>query len=895
MKIFVNGFIIFILLVVINLQSLYCKEQNMINSLDAPINSTKEYKLKNGLKIIIREDSSAPLFSQTIFYKIGAINDKESFTGAAHFLEHMQFNGTQTRPKGMIAEEMEKRGATFNAATSNDYTMYYLTLPSGKDNLEFAMGLEADRMRNSIINEEEIQREKQVILSELSGGENNPITILYRETLKEIFPNHPYGDPIIGWRKDVSSIKAIDLKEHYDDYYQPDNAVLVIAGDIKTQEVLEEAEKTFGNIPSTSINRKIRASRHNIETSNHGIEIFAPSESKAVLFAWQCPSFINKDYIALSMLSSILTKGNLSRLEKKIVDTGKAANINSSVRQGIDPFVFSILATTSKEGDLDEITKITLKEIKTIRENGISNEELERVKAKAETSFLFGLEDPSEITLQLGFFELISGDWKRTFSWVDELKSINQEDIKRVANLYLTDDKLFLSKLINSNSNEIKINKTQKPFEENLFKAKQKGIQAKEITFKNGLKLILRENENVPVISIHGTIDAGEIYENKKQNYAVATLTAMMLDRGTENLNRNNISSILENMGASIEFSADTEVINLEAQSRSSDKEKLISLIAQELRKPLFAEEEFVKLKTQLLLQLEQSRDDLDYLGKIAFNQLLYSENHPYYELSINEQIEKLKALSIKDLKEFYKAYYEPKRIILVISGDFANDEMTNLIAEYFGDWTNTNTAKDFNIPNVEIKKTQETKIIEVAGKSQANIIIGHAGVINRKDKDFYALLVANDILGGGSTLTSKLGKEIREKKGLVYSVYSRFNAYRGAGSFKINLGTNPKNIDEAITSAKEIIKAFLLGDISDEEITRAKNYRKGAFIAHNLVSNANVASALNLYAILGLDLNTINDYPKIIDSLTKEEIISAAKKYIYPDNLQIVIIKPKN
>lgn len=867
-----------------------------VNSVSAKKNimpKVQEFYLDNGLQVLIKEDHKAPVFVQALFYKVGSRNDVEGVTGSAHFLEHMQFNGTQKRAKGSIPKEIEAQGGTFNAGTSYDYTVYHMSLPSSKENLEFAMELEADRMRNSIINTKEAERERQVVLEEMSRGENSPFQILYRETLKNIYPEHPYGDPIIGWRGDVENTTAQELKEQYDKYYQPNNAVLVLVGDINAQEALETAKKYYGVIPASNTGSAKLASRNPRPLTKRNTILDIPSQSQGVLLAWDTVKFTDEDFIPLSILSSVLTSGDLSRLEKELIDTNIATAVDSSARQGIDNFIFSIISIASKDKDLDKIEKLVLNEIKEIQSKGIKAEELQRIKAKAKTQFLLGLEEPMDMAMQLGFFELIGDGWESTFDWVNKIDSVTTADIQLAARKYLTEEKLFRGLLTDKKEEQKAVQ------EESATQAQ--GIKAEKIKLDNGLTVILREDKTLPLVSMHGILDAGEIYENiGKHKYGTSSLVSMMLDRGTKELSRDDISQELEQIGASLGISTEEEYVDMSGYSLSTDLDKLLYLLKQELFAPAFPVNELNKLKTQLADYLEQSKDDLKTLGRIKLAQLLYKREHPLFEPSLEDQMELLEQINVNDLKEYHSSYFAPNRLTLAFAGDFDKKELIKLLNKYFGSLEASSgklltngELQEYIANNQQELNTQKQEVITVPGKKQANIYLGYPAPMNRTHHDYYAYLIANDILGGGSSLTSHLGYNVREKNGLVYSIYSSSGAYRFPHNFKIQMGTSPDTIDKAINITKQTVKEFIRGNITDEEIRRAKNYRKGSFVSNNLVSNANIAHSLCLANLWGLSLDNINNYPDNIEKVSKEDIIRVAKKYFSPDKLQTVIAKP--
>ncbi|MDX1918769.1 MAG: pitrilysin family protein [Candidatus Caenarcaniphilales bacterium] len=898
---------------------------NKTNPMIKPIQTfhdTKEFRLSNGLKVLIKEDHSAPVFTQIIYFRVGSRNDPKGISGISHYLEHMQFNGTKTRPKGAISQGIESRGGSFNAATSTDYTMYYMTLPSTEENIDFSIELEADRLRNSIVEQAEADREKQVVLAELSGGENNPLTLIYRDVMKATYPTHPYGIPIIGWEHEVKSIKLEDLRLHYDTFYQPNNAVLILVGDIDSAKVLEKIENSFGKIPPSKLPiPEIKPESSPI--TQHNVQINFPTESSYVDLSYRVTSFTDKDYTTLSALSAILTNGSLSRLEKALVDTGKASYVSSSVRQGIDPFCFNILAVTDPSGDLSQIEASIKTEIKKVAEEGVTEEELERVKAKSETGFLFGIEDSEGLANQLGFFEVVSRDWKRTYNWTEELNAIKPKDIQRVAQTYLNDTNLVIGRLQGNSSHtgDLSLPAQMMPLSEHanyksdcssdepiiqklstetasLSKTTSlygRGVHASSHTLKNGLRIILRENHTNPVVALNGYIDAGEVFDHGFGKLGASTITALMLERGTQKFDRNQLSNQLELLGAEIEFHPETDYVNLSARGRARDLTKIMHLLAEQIEHPTFPEQELQILKTQILSELSQSKDDFKVLGKIALHQALYPENHPYREYSIATQIESVQKIKPQDLESFHREFYQPNRMTLVISGDFKMQEVLKVAEQVFGDWkVDPNSQQSlYAVPVPENISSTDTKVIEIPGKSQAAVIFGQINSVKRSDADFYPLLIANDILGGGSTLTSRLGSKVREEAGLVYSIYSQFQMGRAPGPFTVKMGVAPDKIDQAIALTKAELERFSGAEITDEELERAKNYRKGLFISQNLTSNSAIASALNQYSLVGLDLETINEYPRRIEEVSKSDVQRVINQYLKPYQMQIIILRP--
>jgi zinc protease len=869
--------------------------------------NTQEFTLPNGLKVLIREDHSAPVFTQVVMYKVGSKNDPQGGSGIAHYLEHMQFNGTKSRPKGAISEGIEKRGGSFNAATGTDYTMYYVTIPALTENLDFTLDLEADRMRNSIINQAEAVREKKVVLSELMGGENNPRTLLSREVYKNIFPQHPYGIPIIGWREEVESVKAEALVEFYNTYYQPNNATLILVGDIDSKAAAKKITKYFEQIPASQKPVPERVVFEHNKDIKKNIVVKSPTATHMLSLNWPAVEFRHPDYAALFVLSAILSNGDLSRLEKSLVDTGKVSYIEASMRKGFDPFNFSVFAAADKQADLDSVQKIILKEIENIQSKSVTSEELERVKAKAETGYWFGLEEPDSLASQLGFFEVVAGDWKKAFSWSEQIQAVTVEQVQDVAKKYLKPEQLLVGKLLddpnykgpkplgNLQQSEVANLKPPVISQNQTASLSKTGIHPEKITLPNGITLILRQNKNLPIVAVSASMDAGALFDQKLGKQGISSLTSMMLNRGSKNYTRDQFNIALDRIGADLEVTSQQDYVSFSAKSRARDLDQILGLLAEQARFPNFPKDEFDKLKLQVLSELEQSKDNIGALGKIAIMQAMYEKDHPYYEPTIDEQIKAVQNLSLSDLQDFHKTYFQPERMILVISGDFDKNKLLDSVNKYFADWKSDLEAKPLSsaVQNGELTKAS-SKTLELAGKSQSVVIMGHVGQINRSHPDFYPLLVANDILGGGSTLASRLGKRVREEAGLVYSIQSSFSVGRSAGPFMLQMGVPAGKVAEAVNLTKDEVKRFISDEIADEEFERAKNFRSGFFVSHNLTSNESVASSLNQYALWNMDLETINTYSQKIQSVTKDDVKRVMAKYLHPDNLHLVIVNPK-
>ncbi len=864
--------------------------------------------LPNGLKVLIEENHQSPVFAQSIFYDVGSRLDPKGRSGIAHYLEHMQFNGTDKLSKTEISSEIERLGGSFNAATSTDYTVYYVTMPSSSEGLEFSLRLEADRMRNSKLDAEEAAREKKVVMTELAGGENNPFTVIHRQTMKALYPEHPYGIPIIGWPNEIEATTPADLKAFYDNFYQPDNATLVLSGDLDTAKTMELVKKYFGGLPKPSrvLNKSTVQLKNNSDkqTESRKVQVKIPSESNLLIYAWDTVNFAHPDYVSLSVVASVLAGGKLSRLEKALVETGLASYVGANLRQGKEDFAFSIIVATDRQGDLQKIGSVIERELAKLIAEGASPEELARVKAKAETGFIFGLEEPSGMASQLGSFEVVGGDWRRTYGWLEELKQMPLAAVQTAAKKYLDPNRAVIGELNGEPGGAELLDPSAAGGVQHYKPVTDTPRAAQSVSYKvdfsdqklaNGLRLIHRENAQLPIIAISATVDAGEGMAEAGSEL-IPTLAAMMLERGTKTRSKDQLNIELENIGAELSVESSEDFLHFTMKGRAEDFEALVDILADVISSPSFPEEELKTLKVQLLSEIEQGKDEPGSLARTALYKSILDKDHPYRALSPDEEIARVQQITTADLSQFHTDFInQPASMIVSLSGAVSASEAERVFSAKIKKSDKAGKAKDpfKQDRSALISKKATTVQAELPGKSQAIVMLGQYVPVDRSSDEYYAMLLANEVLGGGSTLASLLGKEVREENGLVYSIYSSLHSSRAAGPFTIKMGIATENIPKAVALSKQCLKELIAGEFSGADLERAKSHRIGAFISRILTTNAAVASSLNYYAIWGLPLETINEYPELISAVDKQQVTAVSKKHLNPEALSMSVYKP--
>lgn len=393
--------------------------------------------LKNGMKILVLENSSIPNANMYLFYKVGSRNEHVGITGISHFFEHMMFNGAEKYGPKIFDRTMEANGGANNAYTSENITAYTNWFPSSS--LEVIFDLEADRIAHLNFDSAMIESERGVILSERSTGlENNPMEELWQEVQATAFIAHPYMWPVIGWESDIKNWTKQDLENYFHTYYAPNNCLVVISGDVKVDEVKELAQKYWEPIPSAPASRKV----HTIEPEQTGERrVFVQREvpTPYLMITYHVPQSGTEDYYALELLSSILSQGRSSRLYSSLVEENQVAlEVGSYYGDAFDPTLFYFYGVCNDGLKASELESAILIEIQKIIDEGIAENELQKVKNQKLMSFYKTLETINGMSNTIGTYELFFGDYKKLFSAPDDYKKITVKDIQRVAAKYFT-------------------------------------------------------------------------------------------------------------------------------------------------------------------------------------------------------------------------------------------------------------------------------------------------------------------------------------------------------------------------------------------------------------------------------------------------------------------------
>lgn len=868
-----------------------------------------ETTLDNGLTVLIQEVHTAPVAAFMVWYKVGSRNESAGITGISHLLEHMMFKGTPTYGKGEISKILQKNGATFNAGTSLDYTNYFEVLAS--DRLEMAMKIEADRMVHATIPDEEHRLEMTVVRSELERNEDNPHRALYLEAMSQAFKAHPYHWPTIGWRSDVEQIRTSQIRDYYSSHYMPNNATVVVVGDIEPAATLAMVKRYFASIPRGQDPPPVTT----VEPPQMGerrFKIRKPGDTRYLLVAWRNPAVTHPDTYALDVLGIILGHGQTSRLYQGLVEKKLAADADASNDNGRDPLLFNAQATAAPGVELDRLEAALLAEVDRLQREPVTAKELERAKRQVEASFIYSKDSIRSLAQQLGYYNTVAS-WRYLDTYVERIRAVTAGDLQRVARTYLTENSRTVGWYDPTHEEQAAAGngapaqaaggaapaRWVDPYRpEGALEAEAAGLAAAgagaaavaggsaarasaapfRTVLPNGLTLIVRRNSANPTISLQGLVRAGGIYDPPGRS-GLAGFTASMLDQGTPKRTALQMAEAIEGVGAHLGFDGGAETVSISATMLSADLPSILEVLADALQHPSFPADKMEKIRTERITQYQIAENSTSSVAARRANLLLYPEGHPYHLHPMGND-STLGAITREDLASFHAKHYGPNNTILVLVGDVEPKRAAELVRAALGGWAKLEPAPPFLVPKADPPaKTLELRV-PMKGKSQTDVVYAVPG-IPRTAPDYDAAMVMNYILGGGS-LSSRLMNSLRDEQGLVYGVYSSFAAGIGAGPLSIRAGTNPANSDRAVASIIEQVRRMTEEGPTDAEMEDAKDYLTGVFPVR-LETNAGVAGQLLAAELYGLGLDYIERYTSIVRGVTREAAAAAARAYLRP------------
>ncbi len=870
-----------------------------------------EYKLtSNGLTVLLMEDHSAPVATFMVTYHVGSRNEAIGYTGSTHLLEHLMFKGSTefNKEKGTpIWTVLQNVGAQINATTWMDRTNYFELLPS--EHLERAIRIEADRMRNAFIREEDRESEMTVVRNEFERGENDPFSAVDKNIWATAYQAHPYHHSTIGWKEDIENVSIERLKEFYDTFYWPNNTTVTIIGDFSQSDALEMIKEHFG---------KHSASPHDIpemytkEPKQEGPRhvIVKRSGQNAILgIAFKTPEGTHEDTYPIQIMSNILGNGKSSRLYKSIVDKGLATSLFMWDFPFHDNGLFIAYAFLTPGTDPDEVESIILAELENLKENGVTKDEVARAQAQIKADAAFSRDGSYSVASELNE-SIAMGDWTYYTTFVDRINDVSPEDVKRVANTYLVEDQkttgVFIP-VMNDHSNAQDANQNgakavHQPFNwrpENGLAAGPLGFSAgsmdmgssmadqiKTSEVLEGLTLMTMETPVKDVVTIRGSFLGGDEF-SPESNAKVADLTAAMLDQGTKDQDKFAISEKLESVGAELSFSSSDYYVGFSIRCLKDDVPMVIDLLAEQLREPAFNEEDLETTKKRYMGQLQRAKESTRGQAFREFMRTLYPEGHPNRSLSVDEEIAMVENITVEDLKSFHSKNYGLGNMKVVAVGDVDEKVLSKHLKKRFKKWQTSPLTKEMTAVKAN-PATSKTAYVTLQDKTSTDTYFGQAIGIDREHPDYLPMFVGVYVLGGN--FSARLMQTVRDEQGLTYGVGSSVRGVdHGNDGYWYTWGTfAPSLLSQGKTATMEQISKWVESGITEEELAAKKTTITGSYKV-GLATTRGKAGQILTNAERGRSMEYLDEYPSKINAITLDQVNKAISMYVNPSSMVTV------
>jgi zinc protease len=868
----------------------------------------EKYTLPNGLEVILVEDHRLPMVAVNIWYHVGPANEAPGLTGFAHLFEHMMFAATRHVPRGLADRLMEGAGATdSNGSTDFDRTNYFDTVPSNQ--LELALWVHSDRMGYllDVLDQTALSNQQDVVRNERRQSvENRPYGIVEEALTHTLFPKtHPYYASVIGSHADIQNAKLSDVRDFFTRYYGPNNASIVIAGDIDKARTRALVKKYFG-----SFKRSAPVSRPSVATppitSERRVTVADRVELPRVFMGWLTPPAYQPGDAELAVTAQILAGGKSSRLYKSLVYERQIAQEASAVQSSNALTSTFVVDATARPGhSAKEIESAIDAELSALRETGPSEREVERARNTIETAMLTAVEKlgGQGLANQMNQYNQYTGDPGYLPKDIERIRRVTAADVRRVARAYLQQRQRAVVTAVPGTPNLGPEVPTPAPAKtkavaggginpDEAWRAKPPKAgpaprftlpQGESFRLANGLTVIHHYNPALPLVSARLVFRSGSD-ANPLDQPGLSGFTAQMLQEGTATRGAPQIADEIAQLGAFLDSasSADASVVSLLAL-RSTFAQAL-DVMADVVQHPAFPHAEVERQRASRLGDLTQQRDNPELVAAVAAAGALYGARHPYGYGQLGTE-PAIRATTRDDLYQFWRRHYVPDNAALVVSGDITRDELKALAEARFLGWP----RGDIDPARLGPPATTKSRLVMVdkPGAPQTALRVATIGT-TRKTPDYPALQVMNAALGG--LFSSRINNNLREAKGYSYGVFSQFRYDRTPGPFVI---AGSVRTDVTAPSVAEIFKelrAMRERAMPADELAGARNSQVLS-LPGQFETNAGIAGSLAETYVFDLPLDYYRTLPAQFSRVTAQDVQGVARKYLVPEQMIVVAV----
>jgi len=859
------------------------------------VEGVTEYRLANGLTVLLFPDASKPKTTVNVTYRVGSAHENYGETGMAHLLEHLVFKGTPSR--GNIMTELGRRGMDYNGTTSWDRTNYFESFTASDENLDWALAMEADRMVNSFIRKSDLDTEMTVVRNEFENGENNPQLVLFGKMLSTAYMWHNYGKLQIGARSDIENVDIARLQAFYRLYYQPDNAVVTVAGKFDPERALALIAKYFGPIPKPARALPRIWTEEPVQDGERTATLRRVGNSKFLGMMFHTVRGAHPDAVAVDVLGDVLTLAPAGRLYKALVETKKATAVQSWNVAGVDPGTLTLFAQIPDGEEIGPAREAMLATIADLAQNPVTEAEVARVRQKAAKHFDDTMANPQAFGVAIS--EAIAlGDWRLFFLERDRYRSVKPADVQRVAQDYLKRSNLTIGEFVPDPKPDrapaataVDVAALVKDYKGDAAVATGEAFdptpanldaRAQRFTLPNGMKVaLLPKKTRGESVSFNLTLRFGD-EKSVQGKAATGALTGGMLTRGTAKRSRQEIEDGFDKLRAKVGVSGTQTGASASGQTYRAQLPDVLRLTAEVLREPSFPGSELEQLKRQRATRFEAARSEPQDIATraLARHANPYPPGDPRYAPTVDESIASNNAVTLDDVTRFHAQFYGASNAELAIVGDFDADATRALVTELFGGWKSP--AAYTRVPDPFRANVPAALKLVVPDKANAFLVGVTRMPVDDVSPDYPALLVANFILGDSAS--ARVPERLRQKDGLSYAAGTFFqpsslDVNSALGAYAIFA---PENLERVRTGLAEELDGAVKNGFTDAEVKAAK---EGVMQERRLgrTEDGRIAGALANQLYLNRTFATSGAVDAAIEKLTTQDVNAVLRKYVKP------------
>ena len=867
----------------------------------------ESYRLPNGLKVALSHEPGAPRTAVCVAYHVGSKNERAGLTGFAHFFEHMMFRGTHHVPNFDVP--LQAAGGSPNAFTSEDVTVYFETIPNNY--LERALYMEANRMEflSSALDQEKFDTEREVVKNERRQRMENAPYGLASETLSAtVYPEgHPYSWSVIGSMDDLNRATLDDLRRFFYEFYHPGNATLTLLGGFDPDEAKLLIEKYFGCLSAGSDLQPVTSPATPAQAKR--IVQKDRVQFPRVYLAWPTVEETSEDAAALDLLSSLLSSGDASRLEKTLVrDKQMAIQVNASSNVNEIGGMFVIDAVAAPQATVEDLEKQIAAELDKIRETPPEADELQRVKTKLRTSQLVGLTSPNQRTIVIALGLAQHNDPHYYEEQLKRLEAVTPEDLQRVAGKYLVADHVVLvvEPVKPGEEESVAVKSGPLPSDQPAAELKPRKMTggpdwdqmpdpSPRGTFSppsftrhqlsNGMEVRIAPWTTLPLVTARLLVNAGSA-DNSPDEAGLASLTARLWDKGTGELTATQFAEALDALGTSLSVAAGSDTTQMSFTVEKQGLAGTLKLIGSLIAQPRFDLSDFEREKKLHLSALVSGTDSPSWIAQRVFTGLLYGKGHPYSTPSMGF-VPSVEGITLDQVKTYYRTRFVPQNATLIVVGDVKTDDFLTQLEEALAGWKSDTAVEKRHIPDGQAPGGV-VYVVDKPGSVQSVISVGRVWR-DRRDDTYFATRIGNRVLGGD--FLSRINQNLRERNGYTYGARSGFQFHRVGGDW-----TTTTSVRADVTGAalREIIRELdaLRGDrpLSADEIRSAQDAELNVF-PQSFETPSSIAAVLSQLAIYDLDDQYLKDYLVTLAATEQGEVDKAMQEMVEPEARTILVV----